>query len=103
MATTTNQPKPTSPEAAPRQSPARERRRATRLPTATPGTLAGRSIQVFNVSLEGVGFRSKTPFDVGSAHPISIGPGPLQLQAQVKIVCTRLRGDGLHELGAVFL
>ena len=53
----------------------RERRRSTRIPTLTPATLGPSTVHVFDVSLDGVGFRSQSPFPLFSTHPIVIGTG----------------------------
>ena len=69
-----------------------ERRRSTREPVVTVGTLraetddreAGRQVIVSDVSLHGVGMRTKFPLEMDDLFTIEIGVGPLHLASQVK-------------------
>jgi hypothetical protein len=81
----------------------RERRRSTRIPTLTPATLGPSTVHVFDVSLDGVGFRSGTPFPPASTHPIVIGTGPMYLEGTVRISSLRPRPDGTYDIGATFI
>ena len=81
----------------------RERRRGSRLPTMTAGRVGGVGVQVVDVSLSGVGFRSSERFEKGSVHEVVIGNGPMFLEARVCVMRVKARRDGTFDVGAVFV
>ncbi len=58
---------------------------------------------VMNVSLHGVGFRSPAEFIPGTYYGLKIGAGPLNLSSTLQVVCSRVREDGLWDVGARFV
>jgi hypothetical protein len=92
----------------------RERRRARRRPSAavgiicpdssTPVATAGRlEVLVMNISAQGVGFRAPVDFDAGMHCLLKIGAGAVHLTSRLRIVGSRLREDGLYDVGARFV
>jgi hypothetical protein len=88
-----------------------ERRRSPRQahPTVATVTRMGTGpahalqVMVINVSLHGVGFRSPVSFDDGALYQIRIGTGPLLLESRLRVVSSRHRADGLHDVGGEFV
>lgn len=91
-----------------------DRRRSTRhslgahglvVPDPRRPQVSGSSLQVLvmNVSLHGVGFRSPAEFIPGTYYGLKIGAGPLNLTSTLQIVCSRMREDGLWDVGARFV
>jgi hypothetical protein len=60
-------------------------------------------VQVQDLSLGGVGFRSSEKFDVGETYRITLGKGPLFLNARVRIVNCRQVAYRLYHVGAEFI
>jgi hypothetical protein len=81
----------------------RERRRSTRVETMTAGRVGEMAVQVFDVSLDGVGFRTESRPEVGAEHPILIGNGPMYLEGRVRVMNVRVRRDGTFDVGGVFV
>jgi hypothetical protein len=87
-----------------------ERRRSHREPQITVATLqpvngdasVDRQVLVCNLSLGGVGFRSAIRFLAGEMYRITLGTGPLVLNARLRIVSCRVRADGTFDVGAAF-
>ncbi len=87
-----------------------ERRRSTREPVVTVGTLraetddrdAGRQVIVSDVSLHGVGMRTKFPLELDDQLTIEIGVGPLHLESRLKVVRVRDLEDGTFDIGGEF-
>jgi hypothetical protein len=88
-----------------------DRRRSTREPMVTRGTLravtalaseAPLEVLVIDVSLHGVGLRSAESLEVGDLYFVEIGAGPLHLTSRGRIVRCRLRRDGNFDIGAEF-
>jgi len=87
-----------------------ERRRSHREPQMTVATLqpvngdasVDRQVHVCNLSLGGVGFRSAQRFLPGEMYRITVGTGPLFLNARLRIVSCRARPDGTFDVGAAF-
>jgi hypothetical protein len=87
-----------------------ERRRSNREPQTTVATLqpvngdasVDRQVLVFNLSLGGVGFRAAVRFLPGESYRITLGTGPLFLNARLRIVSCRARPDGTFDVGAAF-
>jgi hypothetical protein len=91
-----------------------ERRRSTREPVITPGTLRaltdrgqhsldpGQQVLVTDVSLHGVGFRSHQLLSADTKYTIEIGVGPLHLRSRMRVVRIRRRADGTYDIGAEF-
>lgn len=87
-----------------------ERRRSARHAELTIATLqpssgdasCDRQVMVCNLSLGGVGFRSAQRFAPGESYRITLGSGPLFLNARLCIVSCRSRPDGMYDVGAEF-
>jgi hypothetical protein len=87
-----------------------ERRRSTREAQMTVATLqpasgdasVDRQVLVCNLSLGGVGFRAAHRFQSGEVYRITLGTGPLFLNARLRIVSCRARTDGTFDVGAAF-
>jgi hypothetical protein len=88
-----------------------DRRRSVREPTGTLGVLLpldaetsapGLHVLVMNVSVHGVGFRSPVSHACSSLYNMKIGTGPLNLLSRIRIVSSRPRHDGLHDVGSEF-
>jgi hypothetical protein len=87
-----------------------ERRRSHREPQMTVATLqpvngdasVDRQVHVCNLSLGGVGFRSAQRFLPGEMYRITVGTGPLFLNARLRVVSCRARVDGTFDVGAAF-
>jgi hypothetical protein len=108
--------KPVQPQSPSGASPAsdradvRERRRSKRIETLTAGKLTPpgknkpeRRIQVFDVSLHGVGFRATSALAIGDVFDVEIGNGPLYLSGTIRITRSRPRKDGTFDTGADFI
>jgi hypothetical protein len=88
-----------------------ERRRSPRETHVAPAVLQppsgdasfDRGVQVQDLSLGGVGFRSSEKFDVGEVYRITLGKGPLFLNARVKITNCRQVAYRLYHVGAEFI
>ena len=91
-----------------------ERRRSTRHSLGAHGLIvpdprrphvrdSSLQVLVMNVSLHGVGFRSPAEFIPGTYYGLKIGAGPINLSSTLQIVCSRLREDGLWDVGARFV
>ena len=88
-----------------------ERRRTPRETHVAPAVLQppsgdasfDRGVQVQDLSLGGVGFRSSEKFDVGETYRITLGKGPLFLNARVRIVNCRQVAYRLYHVGAEFV
>ncbi|HZN64147.1 MAG TPA: PilZ domain-containing protein [Tepidisphaeraceae bacterium] len=88
-----------------------ERRRTPRETHVAPAVLQppsgdasfDRGVQVQDLSLGGVGFRSSEKFDVGEIYRITLGKGPLFLNARVRIVNCRQVAYRLYHVGAEFI
>ena len=88
-----------------------ERRRTPRETHVAPAVLQppsgdasfDRGVQVQDLSLGGVGFRSSEKFDVGETYRITLGKGPLFLNARVRIVNCRQVAYRLYHVGAEFI
>jgi hypothetical protein len=90
----------------------RERRRSNRQALATIAALrtqdsqehreGSRQVQVLDVSLHGIGFRSGFPLEIDQIVYIDIGAGPLQLASEMRIVRSNLLDDGSYDCGAEF-
>jgi hypothetical protein len=93
-----------------------ERRRSRRVPVTMPATLTPiesmdaattatttvLELQVRNVSLHGAGLRSAAPMAADEVYHLDMGPGPLKLHARVRVVASRLRRDGMWDVGVEF-
>src|SRR4051812_20868560 len=81
----------------------RERRRGARLQSLTAGRVGDVVVQVLDVSLSGVGFRSTERFEPGSVHDVVIGNGPMFLESTICVMSVRPRRDGTFDVGCVFI
>jgi hypothetical protein len=87
-----------------------ERRRSHREPVYTLGQLrsltqhrpTSEQVMVTNVSLHGVGFRCGRRLELDGMYEIEIGVGPLHLSSRLRVVRSRLRADGTHDIGGEF-
>ena len=87
-----------------------ERRRTPRERLVAPAVLqpasgdasVDRGVQVQDLSLGGVGFVASEKFDAGEVYRITLGKGPLLLNARVKIVSCNKTGHRMYRCGAEF-
>ena len=87
-----------------------ERRRSPRERLAAPAVLqpssgdstVDRGVQVQDLSLGGVGFVAAEKFDPGEIYRITLGKGPLLLNARVKIISCNKTGHRMFRCGAEF-
>jgi hypothetical protein len=104
-------PAPASTRAAASKAPAGiERRRSPREKLVAPAVLqpssgdasVDRGVQVQDLSLGGVGFVASEKFDPGEIYRITLGKGPLLLNARVKIISCNKTGHRMYRCGAEF-
>jgi hypothetical protein len=110
-ATATLTPTP-APEALPEKKTSVERRRSVREKCVAPAVLqppsgdasaeAAHGVTVQDLSLGGVGFRATGKFAPGETYRITLGKGPLLLNARVRIVSCRQVGHRMFHVGAEF-
>jgi hypothetical protein len=87
-----------------------ERRRSPREKMVAPAVLqpssgdasVDRGVQVQDLSLGGVGFVATEKFDAGEVYRITLGKGPLLLNARVRIVSCNKTGHRMYRCGAEF-
>jgi hypothetical protein len=87
-----------------------ERRRSPREKLVAPAVLqpssgdasVDRGVQVQDLSLGGVGFVATEKFDAGEVYRITLGKGPLLLNARVRIVSCNKTGHRMYRCGAEF-
>jgi hypothetical protein len=87
-----------------------ERRRSVREKLVAPAVLqpssgdasVDRGVQVQDLSLGGVGFVASEKFDAGEVYRITLGKGPLLLNARVRIVSCNKTGHRMYRCGAEF-
>jgi hypothetical protein len=92
--------------------PGVERRRTPRETHIAPAVLqppcgdasaeAAHGVTVQDLSLGGVGFRASEKFAPGETYRITLGKGPLLLNARVKIISCRQVGHRMYHVGAEF-
>jgi len=96
----------------PQKKPGVERRRSVREKHIAPAVLqppsgdasaeAAHGVTVQDLSLGGVGFRASEKFAPGETYRITLGKGPLLLNARVKIISCRQLGHRQYHVGAEF-
>jgi hypothetical protein len=101
-----------APAPMPAKKPGVERRRSVREMCVAPAVLqppsgdasaeAAHGVTVQDLSLGGVGFRATEKFAPGETYRITLGKGPLLLNARVKIVSCRQVGHRQYHVGAEF-
>jgi len=89
-----------------------ERRRSPREQHIAPAVLqppsgdasaeAAHGVTVQDLSLGGVGFRAAEKFAPGETYRITLGKGPLLLNARVRIISCRQVGHRIYHVGAEF-
>ena len=89
-----------------------ERRRSPREKHIAPAVLqppsgdasaeAAHGVTVQDLSLGGVGFRATEKFAPGETYRITLGKGPLLLNARVRIISCRQVGHRMYHVGAEF-
>jgi len=87
-----------------------ERRRSVREKLVAPAVLqpssgdasVDRGVQVQDLSLGGVGFVASEKFDPGEVYRITLGKGPLLLNARVRIVSCNTTAHRMYRCGAEF-
>ena len=90
--------------------PGIERRRSPREKLVAPAVLqpasgdasVDRGVQVQDLSLGGVGFVSPEKMDPGEVFRITLGKGPLLLNARVRIISCNKTGHRMYRCGAEF-
>jgi hypothetical protein len=98
------------PATAPNAPQGIERRRSVREKLVAPAVLqpssgdasVDRGVQVQDLSLGGVGFVASEKFDPGEVYRITLGKGPLLLNARVRIVSCNKTGHRMYRCGAEF-
>jgi hypothetical protein len=93
-------------------SPLDERRRMHREAVSAKGLISmntydedaeGQLVEVFDLNLQGCGFRSPVSLDKGDYHQILVMAGPLRLSSRLRVVSVRPYADGSgFEVGAEF-
>jgi hypothetical protein len=90
-------------------SPLDERRRMVRETVSAKGLLSmdrfdeeGQMVEVFDLHLQGIGFRSPVSLETGGYHQILVMAGPLRLSSRLRVVSARPYDDGSFEVGAEF-
>ena len=99
-----------TPKAAPAAPQGIERRRSVREKLVAPAVLqpasgdasVDRGVQVQDLSLGGVGFVASEKFDAGEVYRITLGKGPLLLNARVRIISCNKTGHRMYRCGAEF-
>jgi hypothetical protein len=100
-----------TPTAPPPPAPsAVERRRTPREKLVAPAVLqppsgdasCDRGVQVQDLSLGGVGFQAAEHFAPGEVYRITLGKGPLLLNARVRIISCNKTGHRMYRCGAEF-
>ena len=93
----------------PHLSPLDERRRMPRESVTAKGLLSmdrfdeeGQMVEVFDLTLQGIGFRSPTAVVLGGYHQILVMAGPLRLSSRLRVVSCRAHDQGGFEIGAEF-
>jgi hypothetical protein len=61
-----------------------------------------RGVQVQDLSLGGVGFQAAEQFAPGEVYRITLGKGPLLLNARVRIISCNRTGHRMYRCGAEF-
>ncbi len=62
----------------------------------------GEMVDVLDLTLQGIGFRSPIPLERGGYHQILVMAGPLRLSSRLRVVSTRAFDGGGYEVGAEF-
>jgi hypothetical protein len=92
-------------------SPLDERRRMVREAVSAKGLISmpgydddgeGQLVEVFDLHLQGCGFRSPVELEKGCYHQILVMAGPLRLSSRLRVVSIRPFADGGFEVGAEF-
>ena len=87
-----------------------DRRQSIRNPHPVPATLqpatgnadVDEPSLVCNLSLGGVGLVCDHKYQLGTVWRITLGNGPLFLNAKIKVVSCRVRPDGRYDVGCSF-
>ena len=101
-----------APAPLPEKKRAVERRRSPREKHIAPAVLqppsgdasaeASHGVTVQDLSLGGVGFRATEKFAPGETYRITLGKGPLLLNARIRIISCRLVAHRTYHVGAEF-
>lgn len=62
----------------------------------------GQLVEVFDLTLQGIGFRSPAELERGNYHQIIVMAGPLRLSSRLRVVSSRPHPQGGFEVGAEF-
>ena len=62
----------------------------------------GQMVEVFDLTLQGIGFRSPAAVEMGGCHQILVMAGPLRLSSRLRVVSCRAYDQGGFEVGAEF-
>jgi PilZ domain len=98
------------PKLAPAAPSGIERRRSVREKLVAPAVLqpssgdasVDRGVQVQDLSLGGVGFVATEKFDPGEVYRITLGKGPLLLNARIRIISCNKTAHRMYRCGAEF-
>jgi hypothetical protein len=93
------------------KSTLRQLRRSRRETLVTPALLwrfanpqgPGTRVYVFNISLGGIAFRSRTTLETDAVHFIRLSSGPLKLEHRIRVAWCKKREEGLFDIGAEFI
>lgn len=99
-----------APKLAPAAPSGIERRRSVREKLVAPAVLqpssgdasVDRGVQVQDLSLGGVGFVATEKFDPGEVYRITLGKGPLLLNARIRIISCNKTAHRMYRCGAEF-
>lgn len=99
-----------APKLAPAAPSGIERRRSVREKLVAPAVLQpssgdssiDRGVQVQDLSLGGVGFVATEKFDPGEVYRITLGKGPLLLNARIRIISCNKTAHRMYRCGAEF-
>ena len=75
---------------------------AATIQPATGNADVDEAVSVFNLSLGGAGIVVARRYAVGSVWRITLGNGPLFLNARMRVVSCRPRSDGKYDVGCEF-
>ena len=76
---------------------------ATLYTELTPHPEEGHKVWITNISLGGVAFKTRRPYEVGDHYHIRLDAGPLDMSAPIRLVWIQNKEDGVFEVGAEFV
>ncbi|MGE5612401.1 MAG: PilZ domain-containing protein [Bacillota bacterium] len=76
---------------------------ATLWDSNVPDGTAGTRVSILNVSLEGVAFRARVPFEPDQVYYVRMIAGPLHLEGPIRVAWCRKHDATSFEIGAIFI